>query len=76
MPFVNQSIIAQNMIDYFLILLGTVLCILSLLMVLPVLVNFPASWFGALIALLLGAIGVALVYRSVGALRRRKANPK
>jgi hypothetical protein len=39
--------------------LGAVL--LALLMVLPVAVNVPDSWFGALLALLIGATGIVLV---------------
>jgi hypothetical protein len=41
--------------------LGVGAVLLALFMVLPVAVNLPDSWFGALLAVLIGAIGIVLV---------------
>jgi hypothetical protein len=61
--------IATNMGYFFLIILGVALLLVSLWLVLPVLVNFPASWPGALIALFFAVTGFVLIYRSWRALR-------
>jgi len=45
------------------VVLGLALCLLSLLMVLPVGVNLPASWFGVVLIVAIACGGVALVYR-------------
>ena len=65
--------IATNIGYFFLIILGVTLLLVSLWLVFPVLVNFPVSWPGALIALLFAVTGVALIYRSWRALRERTA---
>ena len=58
---------------FLLIVLGVTLLLVSLWLVLPVLVNFPASWPGALIALFFAVTGVILIYRSWRALQGRTA---
>ena len=63
--------IATNMGYFILLILGVALLLVSLWLVLPVLVNFPASWPGALIAIVFAASGVVLIYRSWRALRER-----
>lgn len=45
------------------VVIGLSALLLAALMVLPVAVNLPASWFGALLALVFVAGGAALVYR-------------
>lgn len=59
---------------------GGVAIALALWMALPVGVNLPDSWFGALLIALLIAAGCALVYAGVRALKkqshsRRKSKP-
>jgi hypothetical protein len=42
---------------------GVLLLLLAILMVLPVGVNLPASWFGVVLIAAASGAGVALVYR-------------
>lgn len=65
--------IATNIDCVFLIVLGVTLLLVALWLMLPVLVNLPASWPGALIALLFAVTGLVLIYRSWRALRERTA---
>lgn len=51
---------------------GGVAIALALWMALPVGVNLPDSWFGALLIALLVAAGCALVYAGVRALKKQK----
>ncbi len=46
-----------------LLLVGIAFVALGLFMVIPVAVNLPDSWFGALLAILVTAIGVGLIWR-------------
>ena len=55
----NQKSIALGLL---LILGGLAVVILALLMVLPVAVNLPASWFGAVLAFGFMVLGIALMY--------------
>jgi len=46
-----------------LLLVGIGLVLLGLFMVIPVAVNLPDSWFGAVLAILIIAIGSGLIWR-------------
>jgi hypothetical protein len=51
---------------------GLAAIFLALWMVLPVMVNLPDSWFGALLVFLLLAGGSALIYLAAREFRKRK----
>jgi hypothetical protein len=53
------------------VVLGIAMLLLALFMALPVAVNLPDAWFGALLALALGSIGVTLVVVSLRRMRAR-----
>jgi hypothetical protein len=55
----NQKSIAVGSV---LVLVGLALVLLALLMVLPVAVNLPASWFGAMLAFAVMALGIGCMY--------------
>lgn len=55
------------------VLLGVAALLLACLMVLPVAVNLPASWFGAVLAIAIAVGGIALLYRGF---RRLSAKPQ
>ena len=56
------------------IILGVVAILLALWMALPVVVNLPDSWFGALLIVLLLAGGGAMVALGIRALRKAKSS--
>ena len=54
-------------------LAGIAAVLLSVLMILPVAVNLPDSWFGAVLALAFAVGGCMLIYRAA---RRMSARPQ
>ena len=52
----------RKLIDTTMIIGGLALIGLAVLMILPVGVNLPASWFGGLLIILIAGLGVWLIY--------------
>jgi hypothetical protein len=65
MPFVQWAHVGGIIVGF-----GTLL--VALFMALPVAVNLPDSWFGAVLALAMGSIGVALIVGNAREIRAKR----